>query len=119
MARRVNADKSAQEQGAPEGAEKSVYGVIEEGAESGPIPGASTEIVVPGENAQPGLVVERRDLPPAPLPKRYRVVAGPSGAAFMHHGYKTMLRDGKVVDETTYPISVLRAQGVRLQEIEE
>lgn len=110
MARKVNAGRPAQEQ---EGAAAPAEG--EESREV--IPGASTEIGGPAEHPRQAAIFEPRE--EGPPPKKFRVVAGPGGAAYMAGGYKTMLRDGKIVDETTYPLKELRAQGVRLQPVEE
>jgi hypothetical protein len=59
------------------------------------------------------------DAPPPPKVRRFIVEgAGPAGRGVMLDGYRANFRDGKICSEKDYDIEVLRAQGVRLRELE-
>ena len=46
-------------------------------------------------------------------PKKYRVVAD---ALVMNRGTRTLLRSGKIIDESNYDMAQLNAQGVRYED---
>lgn len=62
-----------------------------------------------------GSAVDKRDSMIAQVqgPKKYRVVAD---ALVMNRGTRTLLRSGKIIDESNYDMAQLNAQGVRYED---
>lgn len=55
---------------------------------------------------------------PSPVTKKYEVFgAGPAGKFVLLNGYKSLMRDGKVIDEAHWDVRALTEQGVSLREI--
>lgn len=74
--------------------------------------------VVQSGRATSGAIVSRAptrtgDAVVAPA-RRYRVMRG---GRVMLHGGLTIIREGKIIDETQYPVDLLRDQAIHLEEI--
>ena len=110
-------------------ASRSPRGDASEHAVYGGPPVRDLPVTTPADiSAEPDVVAdatERNPRPPAgakvPKAKRYTVTKGgsisqpgPGGA-----GYRTIMREGKVIDNLNFDIASLRAQGIGLQELSE
>ena len=54
--------------------------------------------------------------PPAPEKRLYRVLKG--GMALMPTGMRTLIKEGKVIDNLNYDVRRLQMQGIRLERLE-
>ncbi len=106
MARRVN-------QGPSESTEEMGDRSMTPGGADGVIPDAAKDIPNPGV-AEASAFRE----PPADAPKAKQfMVMNAGGVHIMYGGVRTLLKQNKVIDETTYDLELLRRQGVQLREL--
>lgn len=74
---------------------------------------------IPGEATATSARAPDPEAPPSPTVNRYMVEnAGHMGKHVLMNGYKSLFKDGKVVDDLNYDIEALRQQGVKLRPIE-
>lgn len=93
------------------------------GGAPGLLPGAATKIHFPG--VAEFAAGRSEEAPDAPKAKRFVVydcpkpAAGPQGYRVLLGSCISFMVDGKVVDTNAYDIDLLKAQGVKLRELDE